>query len=392
MMYDLIIIGGGPAGSAAGRIAGQSGLNTLLLDKEDFPRNKLCGGALSERALSYLDFEIPPSMREKEIFGMRVRFSGRSVEGSKGYRIATIVTRRYFDNLLFEKAREAGVDIKTGEKVIDLREDSDHVEVVSSNGSYRSRFLLIAEGAQGRLKERVRKRDTKWEYGISLVANIQADNREIDARLPALIEIHPGIIHMGYGWIFPHDGYYSVGIWGPAAYMVDHRSVMKNFLLDNGFSSKQKIKGHVMTMGGIRRDVTGSRIVFVGDAAGFMDPFSGEGIAFAIRSGQIAAEVISDILLRENNESRLKEYEKRCYREFGHTFQCALLSSRIMNRFPGIFFDILTRNTDALDHFLEIPNLRRQYLSYLGWIIPRIPKLFFSWDLHTTEPPARLTT
>jgi len=375
VMYDLIIIGGGPSGSAAGRIAGQSGLKTLLLEKEKIPRDKLCGGALSGRALSYLDFEISDAIREKEISGMRVCFAGRSIETNKGYWMATTVTRRHFDNYLLEKAREAGTDVKIGEKVIDFREGADHVEVITGSGSCRSRFVLITEGAQGKLKDRIRRRDTKREYGISMVANVKADNEEIDVRLPALLEIHLGIVHMGYGWIFPHDGYYSVGIWGPAAYITDSRRVMKNFLRDNGFNGEYSLKGHVTSMGGIKRTLVGSRVALAGDAAGFVDPFSGEGIAFAIRSGQIAAEVIAEILLRGNDDSHLKEYEKRCYREFGHTFKYALLSSRIMNRFPRIFFNILTRNSEALDQFLEIPNLKRQYLSYLGWIIPRIPRL-----------------
>lgn len=378
MMYDLIIVGGGPAGSAAGRIAGQSGLKTLLIDKEEFPRNKQCGGALSERALASLDFEISDTVREKEIFGMRVCFAGRSIERNKDYRIATIVTRCNFDYCLLEKAREAGLNIQTGEKVIDVRENPGHVEVVTGNGSYQARYVLITEGALGKLKNSIRRRDTKREYGISLCASVEADNKEIDARLPALIEIHLGIVTMGYGWIFPHDDYYSVGIWGPAAYITDPRRVMKNFLRDNEFNGEYSLKGYVTSMGGIRRTVVGPRIVLAGDAAGFVDPFSGEGIAFAIRSGQIAAEVIADILLLKCDTSHLKEYEKRCYQEFGHNFKYALLASRIMNRFPRIFFNIITGQSEALDQFLEIPKLKRQYLSYLGWIIPRIPKFIIS--------------
>ncbi|MBE9540978.1 MAG: FAD-dependent oxidoreductase, partial [Proteobacteria bacterium] len=87
-MYDLIIIGGGPSGSAAGRIAGKKGLKTLLIEKEIFPRYKPCGGALSEHAMSYLDFEIPESMIERDIFGARVHFKGQVVEQHKDSRIA----------------------------------------------------------------------------------------------------------------------------------------------------------------------------------------------------------------------------------------------------------------------------------------------------------------
>ena len=374
-MYDVIVVGGGPAGSAAAKMAGASGLEVLLLDKEEFPRNKLCGGALSRRVLSCLGSDIPDPLGGKDIFGMRVRYADRSIEHNKGCRLATMVTRYRFDDWLLAQARETGAIIRTGERVIDCREAVDHVEVITAGATYRARFVIIAEGAQGRLKHRVRRRDRKWEYGISMVAAVAADNGEIDARLPGLMELHPGVVHMGYGWVFPHDGYYSVGVWGPVAYVSEPRRVMGDFLRDNGFTGDYDLRGHVAAMGGIRRSVVTSRMVLAGDAAGFVDPFSGEGIAFAIRSGQIAAEVIADMVLRQCHAGHMRAYERRCHREFGRDFRYALLASRIMNRFPRIFFSILTRSSEALDRFLEVPNLKRQYLSYLGWVIPRVPRL-----------------
>jgi flavin-dependent dehydrogenase len=227
------------------------------------------------------------------------------------------------------------------------------------------------------LKDRIRKKDTKREYGIAMVADVEADDQDINARLAGLIEIQPGIVHMGYGWIFPHNGYYSVGVWGPAAYIPDPRGVMKTFLHDNGFNGAYHIKGHIAPMGGIPRTLVGSRVMLAGDAAGFVDPFSGEGIGFALRSGQIAAEVVSDIVFRATkHECYIQTYEERCYQEFGRTFKHALLLSMMMNRFPRLFFTVLTKKENgALDQFLEIPNMKKQYLSYLYWVIPRIPSL-----------------
>jgi flavin-dependent dehydrogenase len=136
-MYDLIIIGGGPSGSAAGRISGKMGLETLLLEKEVFPRYKPCGGALSEHAISYLDFDLPSSICEKDVYGARVHYKNHIIERHKNYRIATLVSRDILDNYLIKKARETGVEVKTGEKVIALKEKHDFVEIYAKDNTYK---------------------------------------------------------------------------------------------------------------------------------------------------------------------------------------------------------------------------------------------------------------
>ena len=128
-MYDVIIVGGGPSGASAGRRAGILGLNTLLLEKEDFPRYKPCGGALSVHAISYLDFELPEEVIEWEITGAKIIFKEQMIEAHKDYRLCTLVSRDIFDNFLLEKAKETGINVHTREKVLSCREMPDCVEV-----------------------------------------------------------------------------------------------------------------------------------------------------------------------------------------------------------------------------------------------------------------------
>ena len=104
-MYDLVIAGGGPSGASAARRAAKNGLKTLLLEKETLPRHKPCGGALSEHALSCLDFPIPCEISEEEIYGVRVSYNGRSIIERKEYRLAVTVTRSRFDLLPRSKGR-----------------------------------------------------------------------------------------------------------------------------------------------------------------------------------------------------------------------------------------------------------------------------------------------
>ncbi len=93
-MYDVIIVGGGPSGASAGRRAGKLGLNALLLEKEEFPRYKPCGGGLSEHAISYLDFELPQDIIEWEVTGANVIFRDKLIKAHKDHRMFVLVSRR----------------------------------------------------------------------------------------------------------------------------------------------------------------------------------------------------------------------------------------------------------------------------------------------------------
>ncbi len=372
-MYDLIIIGGGPSGSAAGRTAGKKGLKTLLIEKEIFPRYKPCGGALSEHAMSYLDFEIPKSIIEREIFGARVHFEGQIVEQHKDYRLAVLITRSILDNYLLEKAEETGIQIKMGEKVADYIENDDYVEVSTKNEIYRAKFVIIAEGSQGKLKYRIRRKEQKDEYAIGIVAEIEEDNKSIDKYIHNSIDVHFGLFKNGYGWIFPHEKYFSVGIGGLAKNLLHPKQKMLDFLHKNNFNNNYKLHSHIIPAGGIERRITSSRVILCGDSAGFVDSFYGEGIAYAIRSGQIAVEVISKIILNKDDLRTIKNYEDICKKEFIDNLKYSLILSKIIYSHPSILLKIFTNN-EAFNKYLEVPSMKISYKKYIKWLIPRIPK------------------
>lgn len=369
-MFDLIIIGAGPAGSACARKAGQLGLSTLIIEKEDFPRDKACGGAFSERAISYLDFDIPDNLYATEIFGARVHFKGKTREEQKKYRIGILINRNILDDFLLQKAREVRIETKMGEAVVALNEKEGLVEVLTSKNSYQARYVVIAEGAQGSLKKLIRPKIGKDEMGVCLVTEVQATSAAIDSYTYNLIDIHFGVVEGGYGWIFPHDGYYSVGVGGFITSFKHPRFKMLRFLEYNGFKGQYKLKGHLIPAGGKKRNLCSRRIVLCGDAAGFVDSFTGEGISYAIRSGQIAAEVIKEVL--NSKQMQLTDYTQRCQKEFGINLRYSLFFTKLMHRFPGLFFKLLTSNDDVLSKFLEVAAMQLSYQQYLRWLLPRV--------------------
>jgi geranylgeranyl reductase family protein len=367
-MYDLIVAGGGPAGSMAAREAALQGLDTLILEKETFPRYKPCGGALSSKAASLLDFPLPDDVCEKTITGARVHFRDRVLEKHKGYNLTTLIDRSCFDYHLLQKAKEAGTDIST-QKVMDFQEKEGHISVKTNAGIYQSKFLVIASGCQDKLKNRILGLDRKDRMGICLVADIQEEGVKIEERLAGTLDIHFGVAEGGYGWIFPHRGYYSVGIGGLSSRLHHPRQAMLQFLTKNGFSQKQNLHGHLIPQGGNKTRVALGRVLLAGDSAGFVDAFTGEGICYALASGKIAGQVIGEVPASEVALA----YQERCKKDFGEELRYALFFSKMMHRYPEIFLRILACQEEVLDMYIEIAAAKISYKDFMRWLLPRLP-------------------
>jgi geranylgeranyl reductase family protein len=363
-MYDLIVAGGGPAGSTAARAAALQGLNTLILEKETFPRYKACGGALSSKAASLLDFPLPDDVCERTITGARVHFQDRVLEKHKGYNLTTLIDRSRFDYHLLQKAEEAGADIST-QKVMDFQEKDGHISVKTNTGIYQSKFLAIASGCQDKLKNRILGSDRKDCMGICLVADIQEEGVKIEEELAGTLDIHFGVAEGGYGWIFPHRGYYSVGIGGLSSRLRHPRRTMLQFLSKNGFSQRQKLHGHLIPQGGNKTRAALGRVLLAGDAAGFVDAFTGEGICYALASGKIAGQVIGDEVAQA--------YQERCKKDFGEELRYALFFFKMMHRYPEIFLRILACQEEVLDMYIEIAAAKISYKDFMRWLLPRLP-------------------
>jgi geranylgeranyl reductase family protein len=367
-MYDLIVAGAGPAGSTAARSAALQGLDTLILEKQTFPRYKPCGGALSSKATAMLDYSLPGSICERTITGARVHFRDRVLEKHKGYSLTTLIERSRFDDLLLQKAQESGAGIRT-QKVMDYSEKDGFVSVKTDEGTYQSRFLVIASGCQDGLRSRISGKDGRDCMGICLVADIKEDDEKIRARLADILDIHFGVAEGGYGWIFPHRGYYSVGIGGLSSRLHHPRQIMLQFLKKNGFSERQDLHGHQIPQGGNKRKIALGRVLLTGDAAGFVDAFTGEGIYYALASGKIAGQVIGEVSAQE----AAQVYERRCEKDFGAELRYALFFSKMMHRYPETFLRILACQEEVLDRYIEIAAARISYREFMRWLIPRLP-------------------
>jgi len=209
----------------------------------------------------------------------------------------------------------------------------------------------------------------QWEYGMRVVTELSAKENEIKERLDNNLELYFGIAGGGYGWIFPHKTYYSVGISGVAKYFPYPTESILDFLRKNGFFGKYGIHGHRILRGIIKRRATGSRCLIVRETAGFVDTFSGEKLTDVIIPRQFASEVIAGICLCCGNLKDLGIYKSLCKIELGNHLKYSLIFSKIIHRFSDRTFKIFISNEKMADKYFEVVDFRLNYKDSLQWCL-----------------------
>jgi len=378
-MKDVLIVGGGPAGAAAGREAARRGLSAVLFEKEVLPRVKPCGGGLSEAGIEELDEPLPEYLKLCEVSGLRLIYGNHTLEADAGRRIATMISRAAFDHYLVRRAVDAGVALHEGERALRFEERDDRIRLHTDRGVYEGRLLVVAEGSQGKLARMVRERDGKGRYGVAVVAEIPLSLDGLPGgHSRTRPEVYFDAMDGGYGWVFPQGDVCSAGVGSFTGHPTLPRRVFRAFLDRCRFPAGVPSRGHVIPVGGFGRVLRRGRVLLAGDAAGFVDPFSGEGISYALRSGRLAGEAVADALNGGRPVEALRRYERRCRREFEIPFRCSRIVSQLFYRFPGYFFRAFDRNDDLFQRFFRIPEHAVPYRAFLLWLLPRIPRYFLS--------------
>ena len=332
---DVIVVGAGPAGSATAFHLAKQGLNVTLFEKTSFPREKVCGDGLTPRAVKQiLDMGIEPTkengwLRNKGLRviggGHRLELDWPDVDGFPNYGL--VRTRADFDELLARTAQKQGVNLFEKVRVTGPIFDSTSGKVIGVNikmedGRQEQHFapvVVASDGVSSRmaLALGLERRDDR-PMGVA-VRTYYKSTRSDDDYLESWLELRDqNKLLPGYGWIFGMgDGTSNVGLGildsSPVFQSIDYKDLLKRWLDQTpeewGFrdhNMTQPVRGAALPMGFNRQPHYAKGMILVGDSGGMVNPFNGEGIAYAMETGQVAAEVISKSLKAKSEFEREK--------------------------------------------------------------------------------------
>jgi geranylgeranyl reductase family protein len=402
---DVIVVGAGPGGSAAAHHLAARGLDVLLLEKTRFPREKVCGDGLTPRAVAQLlkmGVDTSESAGWIRNRGLRVvaddfaiELDWPALEQFPDYGLTR--TRYDFDRLLADRAVETGAKLLTGVKVtaplFDLAGRVCGVSAVLSDGAtlndgasragetvtFKAPLVIAADGVSGRLALSLGlKRNEKRPMGVAVRQYYKSAAKHDDEYLESWLSLRtaaePDVLQPGYGWIFGlGDGRVNAGLGvlnSSEGYgKTDYRALLRDWLantpeewgLADEANADGPVRGAALPMGFNRTPHYSRGLMLVGDSGGMVNPFNGEGIAYAIEAGEAAAEVVAQAFKAPSvprREAALRTYPDRMDDLWGSYY-----------RMGGIFTHLIGKPAVmklCTEHGLKRPALMRVVLKLLA--------------------------
>jgi geranylgeranyl reductase family protein len=339
-MYDVIIVGAGPAGGSSAYYLAKGGAKVLLLEKVKLPRFKPCAGGISMKFLSSLPFDAKPAIRGKVT---RVRYL---LNMQDPYDVdltldMAMLNRQEFDHLVVREAANLGAEVIDQVQISELLIEANKIKVMTNKGEFEGEYLIGADGVHSGVGKRV---------GLLKARKIWS---AIEVEVPLKHDLETAVlgfgqIRQGYAWSFPKSDRFSVGIGGRGEKRpLDKLMRWLEFLGYKKDRKETKIYSHPLPEAAPGEVLQKGRVLLVGDAAGTVDPLSGEGIRYAVRSAEIASssilsgdlslysrkvyeEITSDFKYAKKFRWLFFHFTKYCYR-FG------VKNQRISNVLAGIF-------------------------------------------------------
>ena len=343
-IWDVIVVGSGPAGAIAAYQLAEAGLSVLILEKANLPRVKACAGGLTAKARQAIPFDVSPVINLEAKGGMLTNKGKPILRADLTKPLASLVNRDEFDAFLTQQAKKQGAKVKDGHRVNTVHQDKKLITAVTAKGSFSARFLIGADGVNS-VTAREMNLLPERETGYAVEAELVVPNAILQA-LDQHVVFDFGAIHNGYGWIFPKSDHLSVGV---CYAKPDKHTGLKDELLTFIKSQEllstysiRSIRGHPGPIGGISCDLHRGRCLLAGDAANLADAWMGEGLYYAIQSGKVAAQTI--ITACKDEKPNLASYSQVINETITSQLYHARRLARIIYALPGLANFLIKHN------------------------------------------------
>jgi geranylgeranyl reductase family protein len=336
--FDAIVVGAGPAGSTTAYRLARARTRVLLVDKASFPRDKPCGGGLTLRAVRQLpdDLDVEPVVEHVvDRMELRLRYGASFARG--GSKALILMTqRRRLDHHLAEQAASAGADFRDGVRVTDVSAEQTGVSVRVDGERVEAAALVGADGANG-TTARTLGLGEGTVHGVAFEGNVPYGPVPVE-RYRGLAALELGTIPGGYGWVFPKGDHVNVGVGGwesEGPRLREHLSELcRQHAVDE--TRVESLRGHRLPLRRAGAPAARGRALLVGDAAGLVDPLSGDGMYEAFISSRLAASAVLELLA--GCADTLEPYSVALARAVGPLHSASWGAKIALDRFPRATF------------------------------------------------------
>ncbi len=300
--YEVLVVGGGPAGAAAAVRVSRAGLRVALLERERYPRDKPCAGGLTERCARVMDDVFGPDVRAGVVtassVGVRLAYGDRCIAEETELGRIDYVRRTELDHALAAAARAAGCEVVEGVRAVAVSAERGEVTLASGE-TVRGDVVVAADGVESALRRSLFGPRGRRGMGLGVVVDVPRDELKDAAAFSSRPYIDFAAVEWGYGWVFPKGDAVSIGVGGALGRGTNYRERLRAFVETHcrpGAWERWRPRGARLPAGDFLARPCAGRVLFAGDAAGFVDPITGEGIAYAVESGRLAGRCAAEAL------------------------------------------------------------------------------------------------